>query len=388
MTYDERMTNLREEARLSQRLIQAASPSGAESPATTLLLDTFNELGYDEAYLDDAGNAIGVFKRGDGPNVMMNGHVDTVPLGDETLWEQAPLSGAVVNDMLWGRGSVDMKSAVACMTYAAKDAIEKGFTGTLMVSGVVQEEVGGLGARYLGKHTNPDVIILGEPSSLRLMLGHRGRAEFHVTLNGKIAHAAKAELGDNALYHAAPLLDKLKNLTLPSGGPLGKSTLTPTRLISFPQDGANVVPGRAELTIDYRNIPGDEPQSILALLESLTEHGTVRMPEEHAVSENGKVVYDFPRYVAPYLAPGESTFVTTARQVIRSSLSHFDAPYAEDVWWFATDAPWLSVNGAPVIGFGPGDETLAHTTRECVPLRHLEIARSVYTALALAYSGA
>ena len=374
------------ELELAQALIRTESPSEKESAVMALMVAAFESLGFDEAYLDKAGNAVGMFKRGDGPNVMLNGHLDTVPLGDSAKWAQPPLSGKVVDGHLWGRGAVDMKSALACMAFAAKDAVNEGFTGTLAVTAVVQEEIGGLGARYLSEKMSADVVILGEPSNLNLMLGHRGRVELEVQLPGKIAHAAKSELGDNALYHAADFLQRVRDLELPAGGPLGGSTLTPTRLISHPQDGKNVVPGQADLIIDYRNIPGDEPEAVKARLKALMPEATFLMGEVEAVSENGEVKMRFPHYVDPYLAPGENTHVTLARQVIRDTLEFVNVPFKERVWWFATDAPHLAEMGAPVIGFGPGDESLAHTTNECVPVEHLEVSRAIYKALALAYA--
>ena len=202
----------------------------------------------------------------------------------------------------------------------------------------------------------------------------------------RLPTAAKNELGDNALYHTAEFLQKVRHLELPSGGPLGGSSLTPTRLISHPQSGKNVVPGAADLIIDYRNIPGDEPEDVKSRLEILMPEASFHMGEVDAVSENGKVKMRFPHYVDSYLAPGENRYVTTARQVVAEALEPFRIPYKERVWWFATDAPHLAHTGGPVIGFGPGNEDLAHTTRECVPVRQLEIARKVYKQLALAYS--
>ncbi len=351
--------------------------------------EALERLGFDEVSLDRAGNVIGVFERGDGPQVLYNGHLDTVPTGDEAAWPHGPLSGEVVDGELWGRGSVDMKSALACMAYGAKDAAQQGFRGTLIVSAVVQEEVGGLGARHLAEHLarrfQPDVVILGEPSSLNLMLGHRGRLELEVSLPGAIAHAARSELGDNALYRAADFLGKLRGLELPQGGILGGSSLTPTQLRSFPEDGRNVVPGRVELVIDYRTIPGDDAETVLARLREIAPEADIRIPVHEAASENGEVRLRYPQALEPYLAPGENRFVGLARTALKASLEPFGVPYQEGVWWFATDAPHLALMNAPVIGFGPGDEELAHTTRERVPLGHLEVARAAYGDLALAF---
>ena len=378
------MTAMDDVVTVAQSLVQAFSPSGEESAAARVLLATFEQLDYDEAYLDDAGNAVGIIRGGSGPTVMLNGHIDTVPLGDERAWPYPPLSGAIAEDRLWGRGSCDMKSAVACMAFAGADARHRGLTGTVIVAGAVQEEVGGLGSYHLAETLRPDVVVLGEPSKLSLKLGHRGRVELHGRIPGRIAHAAKAELGDNALYRAAAFLTRLESLQLPSGGPLLASTATPTWLVSHPRGGANVVPGAADLIIDYRNIPGDDPETILERVQALDEGIGWTIPEDEMVTETGKVKRRQAKVVDPYLAPGESRAVDVARGVIGRALARHGLDLEEGVWWFATDAPQLSRFGAPVIGFGPGEEELAHTTRESVPLDHLPVARSVYADLVCA----
>jgi succinyl-diaminopimelate desuccinylase len=388
--YDECMlqssTVFHSELELSQALIQIPSPSCKESSVMTFMLEVFKGLEFDEAYLDKAGNAVGIFRRGLGPHVMLNGHLDTVALGYEHAWQEPPLSGKIVDSKLWGRGSVDMKSAVACMVFAAKDAVAQGFTGTLSVTAVVQEEIGGLGARYLGDTMKTDVVILGEPSNLNLMLGHRGRIDVEVEISGKIAHAAKSELGDNAIYKAMDFLQKLRTLELPKGGVLGGSSVTPTLFTSYPRDSHNVVPGRADINLDYRVIPGDEPEMILARLQQLAPEATFKIPINELISEDGLLKIEA-GIMPSYLAPGESKIVATARQVIKENLQPYNVPYQERTWWFGTDAPHLAKMGAVVIGFGPGNEEFAHTTRECVPVEHLKIAREMYTKLALAYGG-
>ncbi len=368
---------------LARALIRAPSPSGSEAPAAEVLLSAFHRYGFDRAWTDEVGNAIGVFERGDGPTVMLNGHIDTVPSGDPSLWPHAPLSGVVADERVWGRGASDMKGSLACMVVAAAQAAERGFDGTLIVAGVVQEEVGGLGARWLSETLAPDVIVLGEPSKLAFKTGHRGRLEVDVHLPGTIAHAAKAELGANALYRAAAFLSALERLDLPSGGPLVGSSATPTRIRSFPEDGANVVPGSAVVTVDYRNLPSDAPDEVLARLQALDPEAELHVTEERAVSESGAVSRTFPRINPAYLAPEDHAWTRFGRSVFERVLPQHDLPFDEGTWWFATDAPYLAAHGAVVLGFGPGEEELAHTTRESVRIDSLEAATGVYRDVAL-----
>ena len=366
---------------LTQALIQAASPSGAERPAADVLIAAFEAYGFDEAYLDDAGNAIGILNgRSDGPTVMMNGHIDTVPTGDPDLWPHPPLSGALADGRVWGRGASDMKGSLAAMTVATA-GLKGRHAGQLIVSGVVQEEVGGLGARHLAATLPYDVVILGEPSKLRFKTGHRGRVEVHVRFPGAIAHAARPELGRNALTKAARFVTALDALTLPERDGFGVSTATPTQLVTYPQGGANVVPGEATLTVDYRNVPGDSMDDVLARLAALDPDAEVTVLNEEGVSESGLVRMDYPRMAPAYeTPPGE--MLDRSRHVVKQTLHDLDVPWHEDVWWFMTDAPHLASNGAPVLGFGPGEEEVAHTTRESVKVDALESAARVYGAWA------
>ncbi len=373
------------ELELAQALIHQESLSQQESKVMLVMLSAFQDLGFDQAYIDKAGNAIGIFHRGNGPTIMLNGHLDIVPLGDLSRWPYPPLTAEVIDGELWGRGAVDMKGAMACMALAAKDAVLQGFKGTLLVTAVVMEEIGGFGARYIHETLKPDVIILGEPSNLSLMLGHRGRIELEVIFHGKIAHAAKNELGINALYKASRFLEKLEHLQLPKGGLLGGSSVTPTKLVSYPNNSTNVVPGSAELTLDYRTIPDDDLQSVLERLQALDPEAEIKVRQVSLSNQDDSLTYTID-VAPPYITPGENSFVQKARPAIKKTLAEFNLPLRERMWWFATDAPYLAASGVPVIGFGPGNEELAHTTQERVPVKQLEIARKVYTDLVLAYS--
>jgi acetylornithine deacetylase/succinyl-diaminopimelate desuccinylase-like protein len=150
-----------------------------------------------------------------------------------------------------------------------------------------------------------------------------------------------------------------------------------------------VVPGRADRHLDYRNIPGDEPDAVLARLQALDAQATspsrgARRQRERA---GGAVV-------SPHRAG-----LRGARRPSRrgggaagaaGALAEVGRAYGEGYWWFGTDAPHLAKTmpaGGVVIGFGPGEEELAHTTRESVPLAHLEGARRGYAALLRAFLG-
>ncbi len=371
---------------LAAALIRAPSPSGAEGPAARVLLDAFEAHGFDEAYLDEVGNAIGILRRGPGPTLMLNGHLDTVPVGDLSRWPYPPLAGVVADGRLWGRGACDMKGALSSMVFAAADAAASGFSGTLIVSGVVQEEVGGAGARHLAKTLQYDAVVLGEPSKLRLMLGHRGSMVVEVVFPGAIAHAAKASLGENALAHAARYLLALEDLELPSDPVLGSASATPTRLVSSPADATNVVPGEAVLTVDYRSLPGETVASVLERLQSIAHDDRIIIGL--ARDAHGRAGEDSLRAAPAYLADPTAAAVHQARTALGRAVAEQGRQFSEGVWWFCTDAPHLAQRGAPVIGFGPGEEELAHTTNESVAIADLVGARAAYREFINTYLGA
>ncbi len=373
---------------LAATLIRAPSVSGSEGPAAEALLTAMKGADFDEAYVDDVGNAIGVIDKGPGPTVLLTGHIDTVSLGDPSEWEHPALSGVVVDGRLWGRGSVDMKSAVACMVQAAAEAKDAGFRGRIVVAGAVLEETNGFGSMHLARTLDYDVAVLGEPSKLQLKLGHKGRVEVLATFTGEIAHAAQPELGENALAAAATYVSALGDVELPVSDVLGRATATPTRLATFPSSTTNVVPGRAELIIDCRTLPGQTPESVIAALKKVAPatEAEFSVPVSEMEEPDGSTRQS-PHVAPAYLLPPGSSAAVSARDTLQRLLPGEGVEFVEGVWWFCTDAPHLSSRGRPVVGFGPGEEELAHTTRENVNVAELRVATAAYRELALAYLG-
>jgi len=369
---------------LTRALVRAQSPTGRESPAARTLVDALERLGYDHVEIDRAGNVVAMLERGAGPTLLLNGHLDTVPAGDPERWPHPPYAAVEAGGRLYGRGACDMKGGVAAMAIGARAAADAGIAGRVLMTAVVQEEIGGLGARVLASEREADVVIVGEPSDLRLMLGHRGRCEVRATFPGRLAHAGRAELGENALTRAARFVTALERLPLPSAPRLGRASVTPTSLITQPRDGTNVVPGSAELAIDYRTVPGQSPDSILAELRSLDPGATFTVPAEVFRSEAGTLEMSVPRENPPYLLDASNPVVAVAQQALEGALGR---PVDVDTWWFATDAPHLAAMGAPILGFGPGDPSLAHTSGEYVCVTHLHSAVAGYRALVQAFLG-
>ena len=151
-----------------QKAIQAKSYSGEEKEVVEYLEKLFKDIGYDTVHIDRYGNIIGCIKgKKNGLKVLMDGHMDTVPVQEEK-WKENAFGGEVKDGKIYGRGTSDMKGALISMAlagaYFAEDT-KKDFSGEIYVAGIVHEECfEGVAAREVSKYVKPDIVIIGEAS--------------------------------------------------------------------------------------------------------------------------------------------------------------------------------------------------------------------------------
>ena len=165
----------------AQEAVRTRSYSDEEGAFAELIKKTMEDLKYDEVLIDTVGNVVG--RIGNGSKIIhFDSHMDTVKVNDEELWEVPPFSGEIKDGALWGRGSVDMKSALCASVYAAALARDKGYTEgkTIYVTGTVCEEYcDGENLKHFYKEFNlkPDYCIICEPCDNVITLGHKGKAQ-------------------------------------------------------------------------------------------------------------------------------------------------------------------------------------------------------------------
>lgn len=371
----------------AQRLVQTASLSGQEGDLAALIRAEMVRLGYDKVWVDEAGNVIGRIAGGDGPALMFNGHMDHVDAGDPARWSHPPYGGEIHAGELWGRGAVDMKGALAAMVHAGGLVKQLGVPppGDLYVSCVVQEEVGGLGARYLARTLPVARVIVGEASGNHLRRGHRGRVELTAHLEGRSVHASMPDLGANPHFSMARFLAALRELSMATDPIYGASTVAPTRVTSEPAS-ANVTPSALHLTLDWRNIPGEGMEQIAGKLEALLARsleagcqGRVGVAMKEMVSYTGFRM-GYADAFASFTTAADHPWLAGAQRVLARALGR---EVRVGTWRFATDGGHLAEAGATVIGFGPGDEALVHTVEERLPLDQLVETAVGYIALSL-----
>jgi putative selenium metabolism hydrolase len=370
-------------------IIAIPSPSCREKDVLERVEQELRKTGFDRVEYDPVGNLYGVIGNGS-RKILYNGHVDTVGVSSPGSWLWDPFSGKHENKVIYGRGAADMKGAVASFVYAGRLIRELDLTGdyTLAMSFVVQEEdcegsAIGLahGNGWIPGMKNPDCVLLGEPSNLRIIRGQRGKAEMKAVARGKAAHGSMPWAGENAIYRMLPLIREieLQDADLPSDPFLGRGSIAVTR-IECRTASNNSIPDECTVYIDRRLTKGETGTGALSRLRSFAGEDDIRVdliPYDQMSWRGFRVlkVKDFPSWVLP----GDHPLVTGAARLF-SEL--FGREGTVGRWDFSTDGVYTrGIAGLPTIGFGPGEERHCHTADEQVSEDHLRAAMMFYAAL-------
>jgi len=375
-------------------MVRIPSLSAQEGAMAARLAEEMLRVGFQEVYTDHMGNVVGRIGAGPGPTLLFNGHMDVVNVGDPEAWHRAPFGAEVEDGVMYGRGTVDMKGALAAMVYAAKALIEADtpLAGTVYVVGVVQEEPSeGMAMRVLVEEGSlrPDFVVLGEPTNLEVSRGQRGRMEMQVTLRGRSCHASAPEQGENALYAAARLIFGIELLAprLLDDPVLGQGTIAVTDVETV-ACSRNAIPDLCRLVIDRRLTLGETEARSLNEIRQIINREEVKA--EVAVGENEAVSYTghrfrYREYYPAWLMEEDHPLV---RATIRASERATGRRPRLTTWAFSTDGVYtMGQASIPTVGFGPGEERFAHTSEEQIRLADVLKAAKVYAQLAVEVLG-
>lgn len=372
----------------AQKLVQTPSESKQEAEIARIIAERMQELDFDEVMVDPINNVVGRIKgSGGGKSIMFNGHIDHAEPG--TMEE--PYSGKIMSgakwdedgDVLYGRAAVDMKSAVACMVYAAaaikKAAKESGeqLAGDILVAcNPMEEESAAEGVLYMldKDGITADTSVCGEATNCQVYLGHRGNAEVRIRVQGKMAHGSNPSNGINAAIKASELVCYImKHYNLPKNEVLGDCTKTILDIDVETTRMAPVVPDVANIYLDRRFLPGETKEQIIKEVEDVIEQA------KEEIEDLSTTVSITKWGVAMYTEPEEEIVaaISKAREEVMGE------PAAPSAWIFGTDAAFVAERGIKTVGFGPGNEIYAHTPDDHIPLSHLKIAADVYAKTAL-----
>ena len=360
--------------------IDSTNPPGNEQAVAAAILNRARQAGLQarlEHVSDRRANARVCLEgtRRNSPRLLLCGHLDTVVVG-QAPWQRDPFGAEIVDGVLWGRGAVDMKGGLAAMLGALCALKRSGasFPGDVELVALVGEEVDCAGARHFVDMQGMEGaawIVIGEPTGLRVAVSHKGCVRVRVTSHGISAHAARPELGRNAITEMGKLLVKLSALELP--GPahmlLSPPTVAPT--IISGGSAVNVIPDRCELELDVRTVPGQSREEVLRGFRQLfaTEFREERSPSV-------EVVY----HRDPVQTPIDDRLITAMRAACRQVLVDVESEVI-GLDFFTDGSVLQPQTGVPTVIFGPGDIALMHQVDERVGIADVVRAAHVLTAL-------
>ncbi len=373
----------------AQDLVRIKSLSGEEGSAAERVSREMHQLGFDHVWTDATGNTIGVIEGQEtSPTLLLDAHVDTVGIAPGMVWAHDPFGGVVADGYLHGRGSADMKGALAAMVYAAGDVDRRDLHGRLVVSATVMEEVmEGYGLHGVMDALHPEYVVIGEATDLNLNLGGRGRAEIHIETHGRPAHSSSPSVGQNAVYDMAKVIEAVQAIAFQEDPYLGPALMVLTDIISDPYPGHSVVPSRCRATFDRRLLTGETGEDVIAQI--------VELPALEGLDFEVKIpVGDYEtftrsrmkgeKFFPAWLLEEHHPYVRSAMQGLQSS----GLRPSLGAYRFCTNAAYSAgTAGVPTVGFGPGKEEDAHVVDERLALGDLERAAEGYRGIVMAVLG-
>jgi len=371
------------------RIIKMKSLSGGEKEVASAIKQMMEQAGFDEARIDGLGNVIG--RIGNGKKVIaIDGHIDTVDLGNLENWDFDPLGGEIKDGFVHGRGTVDQEGGPIAAVTAGRILKEIGIPEdvTLLVTGTVMEEdCDGLCWKYLVEEEKikPDCVIITEPTNMNIYRGHRGRMEITVSFFGISSHGSAPERGKNAIYmasRAALEIEKL-NERLANDDFLGKGSVTISEFKSK-SPSLCAVSDFARIHLDRRLTWGEDKELALNQIKEIVKdmNAKVELLEYNETAYTG-LQYGMEKYFPTWKLEEDHPIVKTG---VEAFTEIFNKMPKVDKWTFSTNG--VTIRGyydIPVIGFGPGNEVLAHAPNEKVPIDDLEGASAFYAMFVMKY---
>ncbi len=371
------------------KLVKIKSLSLQEKDVQLELKRQMLEAGFDEVMIDGLGNVIG--RIGNGPKkIAFDAHMDTVDVGNMANWEFDPFCGTVKDGYVWGRGTVDQKGGAASFVTAGRILKEIGVPEDVtvyFVGSVIEEDCDGLCWKYIIEEDKlvPDCVISTEPTNLNVYRGHRGRMEMHMIFNGISAHGSAPERGVNAVYKASRACLEVEKLheKLAYDEFLGKGSVTVSEFVSG-SPSLCAVADFARVHLDRRLTWGETKDSAVAEINNIVskDGGKVEVLQYKETAYTG-LEYGMEKYYPTWKI--EETHPVVVNAVEGYTKLYNKKPHV-DKWTFSTNGVTIQgIYGIPVIGFGPGNEVLAHAPNEKTPVEHLVVASAFYAAFVINY---
>lgn len=303
--------------------------------------------------------------------IVLSGHTDVVPVEGQD-WDSNPFEAVIRGDKLYGRGACDMKgfiaSALSLLPKAVVLSKQGSLTKPLHLALSFDEEVGCLGAPLMleelkQRGIRPDYCIVGEPSSMKMVIAHKGISVFRCSVHGKSAHSSLTHQGVNAISYAAKLIGFIDEL---AGQLVESDQVDPlfdvpysTLSIGTIQGGTatNIVPNLCEFTFDYRNLPTMGTADILPAIKQKIGELNQQMQQ---VDMNTGIEIEQLESVPAMIDSESEALQQLIAGLVNSSARHKVA--------YATEGGQFTNAGIPTVICGPGSIEQAHKANEFVEL--------------------
>lgn len=348
--------------------LETENPPGNEARAAEFVHGWLTDRGIDATMVhepyDDRPQVVAQVGDGD-PTVVLNGHIDVVPAGDLDEWSHPPYAAERDDGLLYGRGSVDMKTGVALGMKTLDDfapEFDSGdLSGSLVFHAAIGEETGEPGTKtLLERGYGGDYGVVLEPTSMRTATSEKGLAWYEITVSGEPSHASRPHQGDNAITNARPVLDALEayddEIADRVDDLVGQAHATTTKIEAGTKE--NVVPEDAVITVDRRFLPSESADRIDEEIDELlgeveAEYGIETSWERTRTYESAAIDVD---------SDLADVFREKSAEFADISPEPWGVKGSTDVRNFVNDA------GIEAITWGPGELGQAHTYDERVDL--------------------
>jgi len=336
--------------------------------------DHLRSLGADIrlTYDDSRGkaNLFATLGPADRPGIVLSGHSDVVPV-DGQDWTSDPFNVRHAENRLYGRGTADMKSFIALCLALAPDFAARRLSQPVHFAFSYDEEVGCIGVRRLiedlgGLAVRPSLCIVGEPTEMKVIIGHKGKKNVRCEVHGKECHSALNHRGVNAVEIAAEMVAFLRQMQrrIRREGPFDFGYDPPyTTVHTGVIDGGtalNIVPALCEFEFEFRNLPNHDVNELMAELRAFAQ---AMIPEMLEVDEASGIMFaEYNTTAGLDTAPDDEAAVL-ARQLSGNN----DTAKVS----FTTEAGLFHDAGIPTVVCGPGSILQAHKPDEFITLEQV-----------------
>ncbi len=315
-----------------------------------------------------------------GKSIMFNGHVDTVPIGDIKKWSMDPYSAIIKDNKLFGRGSTDMKGAIASMIIAMKfimNNVEK-FNGKIIFTGVMAEETTGLGTqKIVEENIKTDMAVVGEPSDEKIYRAHKGTMWFNLSTYGKLEHSSESNSeSNNAIINMMKLIMEINEISKELETIENNLVGHPSINIGLIDGGTkqNMIADSCRISIDRRTLPEEKTDEILDKL---------RIRLDGLRSLDDRLTFDLEiDTIREAVEVAESEQIV---QEVKNALNKVINKNPTISGMKATTDMSILVNqgNIPSVIYGPGFIKQAHTVDEFIEVKRLVESSQVYAEILL-----